>query len=60
MKTYGVTKEEFQKKVEEVDKELSLRDIPIHARPFHAFNILAPRYVDPTIGHGIRPEDFPE
>ncbi len=55
-----MTKEEFQKKVEEADKELSLRDIPVHARPFHAFNILAPGYVGPVIGHGIRPEDFPE
>ena len=51
---------EFLEKVEKADKQLSKKQVPIHARAFHAFHILAPDYVGPVIGYGVNSEDYPE
>lgn len=51
---------DFLTQIEEADKELAIKDVPIHARPFHAFNILAPDYDGPIMGRNVKPEDFPE
>lgn len=44
---------EFQKRMPLIDTELADKGVPIHARAFHAFPLLAPTYNGPLLGFGI-------
>jgi len=50
---------EFLEKIERVDKDLSEKGVKIHARPFHAFHLLAPDYEGPVLGSGVDRADYP-
>lgn len=44
---------EFLDRMPSIDKELVGKGIPVHARAFHAFPLLAPTYNGPLLGYGI-------
>lgn len=46
-------RQEFLERILLIDKELADKGIPIHARAFHAFPLLAPDYNGPLLGYGI-------
>lgn len=48
-----MNKVEFQEKMQLIDEELVEKEVPIHARAFHAFPIAAPNYNGPLLGYGI-------
>jgi HEPN domain-containing protein len=50
---------DFRGKIEIADRELAKKQTPIHARPFHAFDLLAVGYKGPLIGSRIDPEKYP-
>jgi len=52
--------EEFQKQMQLIDEKLAAKEIPIHARAFHAFPIAAPDFNGPLIGHGISRDVYKE
>jgi HEPN domain-containing protein len=51
---------EFLRRMEQVDQELVQNRVPIHARTFRAFRLLAPDYAGPLIGYSVRSEEYPE
>lgn len=51
---------EFKDRMYLIDKELSDKGVPIHARAFHAFPLLTPDYNRPLLGHGIDLSAFGE
>lgn len=53
-------KTEFSDRMPSLDKELSDKGIPIHARAFHAFPLLTPDYNGPLLGYGIDSSVFNE
>lgn len=50
---------EFLEKIERADEELAKKGVKIHARPFHAFHLLAPDYVGSVLGYGVDRADYP-
>lgn len=50
----------FLGKMQVVDEELAKKQVPIHARAFNAFRIIAPNYNGPLLGHGIDRVAFKE
>lgn len=50
---------EFLEKIERADKDLAEKGVKIHARPFHAFDLLAPNYAGPILGYGVNKADYP-
>jgi HEPN domain-containing protein len=46
-------RDEFLKRMPLVDAELAEERVPIYARAFHAFSIIAPDYNGPLLGYGI-------
>jgi HEPN domain-containing protein len=46
-------RKEFLERMPLIDKELADERVPIHARSFHAFPMLAPNYNGPLLGYGI-------
>jgi hypothetical protein len=51
---------EFLQRMELADQELAQNQVPIHARTFHAFRLLASDYAGPLIGYSVRSEEYPE
>ena len=46
-------RDEFLERMPLIDMELADKGVPIHARAFHAFPLLAPNYNGPLLGFGI-------
>ncbi|MFA5903591.1 MAG: HEPN domain-containing protein [Desulfobacula sp.] len=44
---------EFIDRMPSIDRKLADKGVPIHARTFHAFPLLAPTYEGPLLGYGI-------
>jgi HEPN domain-containing protein len=55
-----MNREEFLEQIPLIDTELADRKIPIHARAFHAFHLLAPNYNGPLLGVGINESHYGE
>ena len=51
---------EFLQRMELADQELAQNQVPIHARTFRVFRLLAPDYTGPLIGYSVRSEEYPE
>jgi HEPN domain-containing protein len=44
---------DFLERMQAIDDELAKKEVPIHARAFHAFPLFAPNYNGPLLGYGI-------
>lgn len=55
-----MNREEFVKQIPLIDARLVEDGIPVHARSFRAFRLLAPTYSGPMLGYGIDRRDFGE
>ncbi len=50
----------FLEKIQVIDEELAKKEMPIHARAFHAFPLFTPDYNGPLLGYGIDYNSFGE
>jgi HEPN domain-containing protein len=51
---------EFLQRMELADQEFAQNQVPIHARTFRAFQLLALDYAGPLIGYSVRSAEYPE